>query len=269
MTPNDVAKKIGIPVAEWTGRCHEIAALCLVAGVTTGTLRYGLWHGPVKGKRDGHPVHHGWVEVEPSFHDAWDIQMCEHCGHVEDEHKRAGILNCCLIAGCGCEDFHAKKDGARVFDPTRFVFEQKAPYLFDAEDEHGYYDVAGDRERANNMKPLTKKGAKGKLITLAITDTSTRCVLRDFTARDPVARELVSYTKRGVRMPTGVASWLAIHPLSGLGPFAETIYTALTEAGLRAAIPIDCREIVFGDGFYGKRAELEARVADARKSVPA
>lgn len=271
MTPSSVAKKIGLPVAEWPGRCHEVAALCLVAGVTTGSLRYGLWHGPVKGKRGGFPVHHGWVEVDPSTQDAWDIAVCEICSHVQDEHRRNGLLNACEIDCCGCEDFVRKVGGARVFDPTRFVFEDTAPYLFDEEDEYGYYDVAGDRERARRVQKYSDppRGKRRSLVTLALESTSTRLAIMEVLGRDETARKLVKHAGDGIRLPSSVAAWLAVQPVSEFGPFAEDLYRALDAAGLKSAIPIDCRELVFGDGFYGKRAEYEAMIASVRKSVTA
>ena len=263
MTPETVASEIGMPVESWPGKCHEIAGLCLVAGVTTGTLRYGLWHGPVKGKRDGLPIHHGWVEVDPSAADM-DIDVCEHCPHVDDEHEANGILRACTIEGCDCQEFMPNQTGPRVFDPTRWVFEEKKPYLFDAEDDFGYYDVAGDRQRALTSEPLSEKIAKKKAVTLAV-DLSTQFHLIELlSARSSLARP----SRNGLRMPEVVAAWLAIQPMSKLGPFAEPLYKALAKVGLRAAIPIDCRELVFGDGFYGQRAKFEARIARARATKP-
>lgn len=245
-----------MPVESWTGKCHEIAGLCLVAGITEGKLRYGLWHGPVNG-RCGPPVHHGWVEVDPDPGDM-GIELCELCPHVEDEHRKQGLLRPCQIEGCGCEDYVEKRGGARIFDPTRYVFEGKKPYIFDAEDDLGYYDVAGDRQRELTRKPLDEKIAQGDPLTLAITDLSTQLAIMGFLGeRSSVAKP----TKKGLRMPSGVAGWLANQPMSTLGPFAKALYTALKKAGLKGVIPIDCHEAVFGDGFYGQREKFEARIA--------
>lgn len=69
LLPSVVAKRIGVPAAEWPGRCYEIACKMLCHGVVQGVARYGSWLGPVleacpvvswRGSRL--PVRHGWIE---------------------------------------------------------------------------------------------------------------------------------------------------------------------------------------------------------------
>jgi hypothetical protein len=60
-----VARTIGVPTAQWPGRCHEIANLCLKAGVTKGRLCYGMWLGLIAETSlfAGRPLaRHGWIE---------------------------------------------------------------------------------------------------------------------------------------------------------------------------------------------------------------
>jgi hypothetical protein len=259
----EAARRIGMPVSEWPGRCHEIAALCLVAGVTTGTLRYGLWHGPIDGQKVRAPFHHGWVEVEAEPDPI--CTPCECCPHVEDEHKKCGLLRPCTIRGCGCEDYVVSHPGPLVFDPTRFVFEGKRPYVFLGNDDMGYYDVAGDRQREQLAAlPCPVSATKGKLVTIKL-GVSARLTLLEILHSDQVARQHARIVKSGIRLPTLLAGWLANRPLSALGPFAEELYKALDAVGLDATVPLDCREVVMGDGFYGKKEAYERRIARVRE----
>lgn len=65
LAPGKIAKRIGLPVRDWPGNCHTVAALLLFRGITTGNLMYGHWLGPVaenslfSGKAI---VRHGWIE---------------------------------------------------------------------------------------------------------------------------------------------------------------------------------------------------------------
>lgn len=61
-----VAKVIGVPAAEWPGRCHEIALLMQKHDLLPKNARvvYGMWLGPIadNSKFAGRPfTHHGWV----------------------------------------------------------------------------------------------------------------------------------------------------------------------------------------------------------------
>lgn len=61
----EIAKKIGIPVKRWEGKCHEISALFLKHKIVTGELRYGHFLGKVSKKSifgSRLIIQHGWVE---------------------------------------------------------------------------------------------------------------------------------------------------------------------------------------------------------------
>jgi len=70
----DVERIIGIPSAEWDGRCYEIALKCLEAGVVVGKARYGQFLGKISedcGTFAGRPFsQHGWVELPNGM--IWD-----------------------------------------------------------------------------------------------------------------------------------------------------------------------------------------------------
>lgn len=86
-----VEKKLGIPAAEWEGRCFEIASAIVDAKLVKGRAIYGHWLGPIaKGsifysRRHLGFCHHGWIELP----------------------------------------------NGNVLDPTRWTFEMVPPYLFE------------------------------------------------------------------------------------------------------------------------------------------
>lgn len=61
-----IAARMGIPVEEWPGKCHEVSLRALAAGVVEGTARYGLWTGTTRPGSQfyGRPfTGHGWIEL--------------------------------------------------------------------------------------------------------------------------------------------------------------------------------------------------------------
>jgi hypothetical protein len=274
LDPHDVAKLIGVPVEQWPGRCHEIAGLCLAAGVTEGTLRYGLWRGPVSKQSPfaGRGItHHGWVEVEPDDFDPLltDVAECRGCGHLKDEHAR-GFINECQR--CDCPDFDPPPHGPRIFDPTRWVFENVKPYLYDDRDTRGYYDMAGDGLRAAVQRPYPGDDEQAphfqsrvqKLHRLALPREAAHYLAMLISMRGGPLQP--KHDKKGRFVMTIMqVAWVANLPLALLGPHARTVYEALDALGHSALVPVDCREVAMGDGFYGNRKRVEARVKKARK----
>ena len=273
--PEKVAAIIGVPVEKWPGRCHEIAGLCLAAGLVEGTLRYGLYSGPISKKSifaGRGRTHHGWVEVsagdEADDPLACDYAECRTCGHIADEHAKGGFFSECEVKGCECADYDPPPKGPHIFDPTRWVFEAREPYIFNRKDTHGYYDMAGDKQRLAMLRPYPSAeenpgGVKLALkLALANEHAGYLCVvisLRGGPKQPPRDR------KTGALVLTvAQAAWIANLPLALLGPHARAVYEALDAADLAAFVPIDNREVVMGDGFYGHRKATEARIRKAK-----
>ncbi len=124
---------------------------------------------------------------------------------------------------------------SRVLDPTRWVFEHQAPYLF-LGDPGKLYDEGG-----NEWRTVMRGGVPAF-------DTSERAIKFDGRAMDSetwnfVERYLQIDYMDGEQEP-GMLSrsqvvWLANAPLAQLGRHASGVYDALEKVGEVALIPID------------------------------
>lgn len=265
VTPARAARLIGVPVKDWPGRCHEIAGLCLSAGLVEGMLRYGMWAGPIApdapvfGGR-GSLTHHGWVEL-----DGVDLDVCSFCGCLEEEHAISGFVLSCENDGCDCPDFQSGPSGPVVFDPTRWVFENDKPYIFEGVDREGYYDLAGDRLRLSMLRPYPthpqpwNSEAFDEERVLEVEPKAwahLACVISSHDGPD---------VSRAPSLPLRGWVWIANLPLALLGPYAGSVYQALDQAGLGAFVPLDNREVALGDGFYGQRKACDRRIIEKGK----
>lgn len=236
-----------------------------MVGVTTGTLRYGLWRGPIA---KGSPftgrglTHHGWVEVESCDADplAVDYEECRACGHLRCEHS-SGFLSEC--GSCDCPSYDSPPHGPRIFDPTRWVFEDRDPYIFDERDTNSYYDIAGDGLRIATLRPFPSATDHAALKPIKLPQDTIQHIRHVIAGRDGTTLKAEKNGHISVSIPQ--LAWIANLPLALLGPHARAVYQALDEAGFHALVPIDCREVAMGDGFYGQRKRVEARVKKARK----
>jgi len=190
LTVAAVAKKIAVPVKEWAGNCYYIAGLMVDAGlVPQGKLRYGHWLGP----------------VEPGTMFSCKGPIIQH-GWVE-------------VMGEGHEV---------IVDPTRWVFEGKKPYIYNAPDFKGYYDRGGngllmsfalDRNvPENDLKKAQHKLPGGK------TGRAMRVLLGNY---------------HGDTVCVMQAHYIATQPLEFLGPHATAIYKWLGARKLSALVPLD------------------------------
>lgn len=104
---------IGKTAEEWKGNCYAVASACLERGVVEGSLRYGLYTGPVSPasmfhKEGGRPFfRHGWVALP----------------------------------------------GGMVWDPTRWVFEAARPYVFVGPAEDYDFAMAGLKRHLLGNRP--------------------------------------------------------------------------------------------------------------------
>jgi len=184
-SPKRIAKKIGIPVLDWPGKCHQIARLLLKHNIVKGTLCYGHYHGYI------HPnspfggrsfTHHGWIES-------------------------AGL----------------------VIDPTRWVFDQAAPYIYigPKTDE---YDFGGNRVRRLFLRPCPEADPSYPLY--------------DYSELGEAAPVIAVLTQTKGRLHVGQLIWLGSLPIDMFEGCEKEIYQWICNQGLKAAIPIDNRRLV-------------------------
>ncbi len=125
MDLQEIAEAIGIPVLDWPGRCFEIAHKMVAHGLVEGTAVYGHWTGDV-------------CPEAPVFGPRHYHPFQQHGWIALDDGK------------------------GTVVDPTRWVFENTAPYVFVGapEDESWPYDEGGNKFRLRFMPtcPLYGEG---------------------------------------------------------------------------------------------------------------
>jgi len=134
----------------------------------------------------------------------------------------------------------------QIVDPTRFEFEQKAPYIYVGKND--YYDAGSNKYRLDNMKPPPKYNALEKQITLEINDDDCPIVTPSYSmdAIQLIEDLLERNVKDGkVNVTVKQAFWLANLPLQILDKAAKPIYSALIRAEMSGLIPFDNRKLVF------------------------
>jgi len=102
ISPNQIAKRINMPVQEWKGNCYMIASLLIKHGIVKGKLRYGHYLGPVAKTsmfNYGQTFQrHGWVEksasvvVDPTRWVFEDVDPYIYVGHPKDLYDVGGQL---------------------------------------------------------------------------------------------------------------------------------------------------------------------------------
>lgn len=218
LTVAEAEKAIGIPVDQWSGNCYAIACAILRARLVKGRPAYGHWTGPV------HP--------QSPFRRGGNVPFQRHGWIVLEERGP-----------------HAQRPGA-VMDPTRWVFEHVAPYIYVGapaedtdcvdcgytEDEHDDddtptcgifvrpdwpYDEGGDRFRMSVQRPLPQRKDGDKVQRLDL------------------PRKLKQRLGLPQRLTVEQMAWLANLPYSVMGRDAWAICQALAAAGHKAYIPID------------------------------
>jgi len=122
------------------------------------------------------------------------------------------------------------EDG-RIYDPTRFAFDMKEPYIYISGDD-SEYDIGGNKWREAMNKPLPKFDPTKRKIEL----------------------ELDSDTKKLVMAILNYPPFFTINEIFYLGnlplqsfkdkEYAKRIYTALDKSGNSAVIPIDNYEYI-------------------------
>lgn len=192
LLPSRVADQIGVPISEWPGNCHYIACRMLDKGVVQGESRYGHWRGPI----DPGSV---FRRDRPITHHGW-------------------------IA--------ANQDGQEiVIDPTRWVFENCYPYIYQAPDFEGWYDTGGNVFRDEHTVPFPEGNAEHGVYRLP---SQIRQLLQRLTGQE-----------LDVACPSRLG-WLANQSLNRLGSDARFVFQWLVRKKMGALIPLDNRKIVLG-----------------------
>lgn len=194
---------VGEPAAKWVARCYEIAYKLVDAGAVEGRAVYGHYLGPVLP---------GSV-----FH---------------DRHRSCGFTG---------HGWVSLPDG-RVLDPTRWVFEAVAPYLYigDAEgassSEHGgaplEYDEGGNVWRERNLAPPPPFQPTVSRVELNLPQEASDHIYILLGGSPGVTVEQLL--------------WLSNLPLARLGEHARAVFQAIVEAGHAGFLPIDNRRLVLG-----------------------
>lgn len=189
---NEVAKAIKWDVQDWKGNCYGVASACKEANIIDGKLRYGHYTGP--------------INRNSIFNKNIGIGFCQH-GWLELPNNR-------------------------VFDPTRWVFENVEPYIYIGKND--YYDVGGNKFRQLNRKepPVYSDKDKKKEVDLPVDlKNFINEILKD------TRKETNDYTLQQLM-------YLGNTPPKLLEPFAKEIFSLLQKNYLKAFIPIDNWKLV-------------------------
>ena len=119
----------------------------------------------------------------------------------------------------------------RIYDPTRFVFEGKPPYIWIGSNDQNFYDLAG--QRLNKMLSSECPVAREKPVKL--TDPQ----------REILGQFLPSICERDPDF--GQLMWLGNLPPDEMNGQAKSVYTVFEKLNLQALIPLYFRRYVLED----------------------
>lgn len=228
LTPKEIAKKIKLPLAKWPGKCYEIASAMVDAKIVPGgTAVYGHWIGPIHSRS--------------IFADRAQLGFCNHGWII-------------------------MPDGV-VIDPTRYVFEACAPYIFhgarDAAQECSGFDPdeegicscghEADEHRPGFFRPCRRCAwpydEGGNVLRAALRRPAPDALPRarprykikqhlSIAGRFLLAQLFATVRYSGT-LTREQCFWLANLPYHALGDRVHEIYDALKACGLEPAIPLD------------------------------
>lgn len=197
ITLQEVEKNIGLQPSEWEGACYALA--CTVAGLLgqPDAVAYGHWTGPLRGAYWAPRASAG----VPFVHHAWV----------------------------------ALPDG-RVFDPTRWSFEGRDPYLYVGPPDH--YDEGGNGFRRALLRPppdpkVTKLAIGPALRFEKRVASHVLALLGDVVQKNTVG--IAVY----LTLTREQAFWLANVPPDMLNPHTFEVFEVLARAYSSTLIPID------------------------------
>lgn len=192
---NEVARLIGLAPDQWKGQCYVIAKMCIemvLTEVTGAKLRYGHYTGPISHRS--------------MFRTNIKAGFCQH-GWVE------------------------LPDG-QVYDPTRWVFEDRNPYIYVGSADQ--YDIGGQAIRNKFRGPAPAHDLTGKQVVLPLDEISMG-----------IARSMLNDMRPDGGFDMYQVWWLATEDPKRMGvEFSKKFYKALDETGNLPLVPIDNRRYV-------------------------
>lgn len=177
----------------WISNCYYMACVAVEQCRVPGDAVYGLWKGPV------HP--------QSYFHGKGVVGFIRH-GWVQ-------------------------LDDGRVLDPTRWVFEAAAPYVYVGANDH--YDEGANQLREMTMRPAPAWDAEE-------TQLKFTCSSEAWTRVEKLLNLEALYADDNYRVgdiDRAQAFWLANLPPDHLQPYTWEIYQWLKENDLQIAVPMD------------------------------
>jgi hypothetical protein len=193
ITVEQVETALGSSAAEWEGRCYEIACAMIARDVVKGIPRYGHWLGP--------------IDPECMFADSIGLGFCQH-----------GWVEC---------------SGNIIVDPTRWVFEGVEPYIYQAPDFDGWYDVGGNQFRSSLRRPCPEF------------DDSVRVF--DFPEGALGVFIAAQLPGNQAKVSAQQVHWLATADPEFYGDWLQDVYDWITAIGCEAFVPIDNYKRVMED----------------------
>jgi hypothetical protein len=191
---------LGEPASAWVARCYEIASRLVDRGVVEGVAIYGHWRGPV-------------------------AKGSHFAGRNGAGFVRHGWV---LLPDC------------RIFDPTRWVFENVRPYLYVGSADH--YDEGGNIFRESQEPARPPKFNDDEEVYVF-----DQFILPDADAFKFIERLFDLYEREDCERPElsrNQIHWLAHRNPKSLKGNAKAIYAALTKLDLISLVPIDNQTMV-------------------------
>ena len=187
-------RAIGEKAITWKGRCFEIASCLVKAGLVKGHAVYGHWRGD--------------ISKGSMFYRRASFGFVQHGWVV-------------LAAG-------------RIFDPTRWAFENVSPYLHVGPGDANEYDEGGNvLRRAMRSPPPPYDSSETRYdFTPAILGSAAWQHIEKLLRIDICEQE------PGI-VDASQLYWLANADYDSLCPYASEVYAAIDRLGRRALIPID------------------------------
>lgn len=196
LTVADVEKAIGSPAELWKGNCFAIASEVVEAGLVKGVAVYGHFRGKVD-PRSYFGMRSGLAFIQHGW-----VQL----------------------------------DDGRVFDPTRWGFEDREPYLY-------LHPLTSDYdEGGNEINSRLRGGPPGydpteDTVSFSARELPTEAynLVEKLLEIDVSEQEPGTFTK-------GQIFWLANAHYDHLKPHAQAIYLAIEKKGMGGFVPIDNRK---------------------------
>jgi len=191
------AEKIGIPLEDWPGNCYAIACKIVETGLIEGSSKavYGHWRG----------------DIRPA-------------SMFYSTYSRVGFVRHGWI----------RMATGMIIDPTRWVFEVKAPYIW-AGMQGDEYDEGGNQLRQAMENPPPEYDPQARTVDL------------DWTGLECFTEEIYNLLGYTPEIQLNHLFWLANLSLYTLGDLAVPVYELLVQNNFEALIPLDNRRTILGD----------------------